>query len=323
MLSLRKWLPYLLAAVSTCAGLMQNWRCEEHRERIEELLHHYRARFPFRRPPAAAIGAQAALFERSVLVLRRLKMRSACDRTGAGLRTPVIATTHTVCPDVIDSGVNGFIVPPGNTIALRDALTTAYEDRGDARRMATRRADAWSGTWVGGLRRRVHRGVRPCPSRARPEIEATRFDSIGESGRSQGRAVLDDGGDGGLMACNLVTASSPAGASARRPGRTRHYHRLGRPLLYAGTWVCPRPSRTLPLPNASRATRLANGQWAAIALGCSSPSSAGVDSGDPSSYSAELVDRCVGTWCGSRFPASVPSVAVPGFRAWDRSPHSM
>jgi glycosyltransferase involved in cell wall biosynthesis len=42
---------------------------------------------------------------------------------------PVIATTHTGGPDVLEEGVNGFIVPPGDVDALQGALTTAYENR--------------------------------------------------------------------------------------------------------------------------------------------------------------------------------------------------
>ena len=42
---------------------------------------------------------------------------------------PVIATTHTGGPDVLEEGVTGFIVPPGDVGALQSALTTAYENR--------------------------------------------------------------------------------------------------------------------------------------------------------------------------------------------------
>jgi starch synthase len=152
MLSLRKGLPYLLDAVSTLRwpDAELTLRGGTARE-SKELLHRYRGTIPVSLVPPQPRSALKQLFSNaSVLVLPSIEdafglvigQALACG-------TPVIATTHTGGPDVIDSGMNGFIVPPGDTVALRDALTTAYENRamlarmGDEARRRVERARGW------------------------------------------------------------------------------------------------------------------------------------------------------------------------------------
>ena len=132
MLSLRKGLPYLLDAVSTL-----RWPDAELALRggttreSKELLNRYRGTIPISLIPPQPRSALKQLYSNaSVLVLPSIEdafglvigQALACG-------TPVIATTHSGGPDVIDPGVNGFIIPPGDAAALRDALTTAYENR--------------------------------------------------------------------------------------------------------------------------------------------------------------------------------------------------
>lgn len=130
-LSIRKGLPYLLDAVSEL-----RWRNAELALRgsqtyeSAELLRRYRGTIPISLVPPRPRSQLKYLYSNaSVLVLPSIEdafglvigQALACG-------TPVITTTHTGGPDVIDSGVNGFIVSPGHSAALRDALTTAYED---------------------------------------------------------------------------------------------------------------------------------------------------------------------------------------------------
>jgi len=130
-LSIRKGVPYLLDAVS---GL--HWPNAELALRgsqtpeSAELLKNYRGTIPFvLAPPRPRSQLKYLYSNASVLVLPSIEdafglvigQALACG-------TPVITTTHTGGPDVIEDGVNGFIVPPGNAAALRNALATAYED---------------------------------------------------------------------------------------------------------------------------------------------------------------------------------------------------
>jgi len=132
-LSIRKGLPYLLEAAATLP-----WRDAElallggATPESKSLLNGYRGMIPISivpRPPRPLL--KQIYSSASVVVLPSIE-----DAFGLVIEealacgTPVIATTHTGGPDVIDDGVNGFIIPPGNAAALRDALTKAYENRG-------------------------------------------------------------------------------------------------------------------------------------------------------------------------------------------------
>ncbi len=131
-LSIRKGLPYLLDAVSRLRwpdaelALRGSLKTES-----KELLDRYRGAIPISMvPPLPRSQLKQLYSSASVLVLPSIEdafglvigQALACG-------TPVIATTHTGGPDLIEHGVNGFIVPPGNATALEGALTTAYENR--------------------------------------------------------------------------------------------------------------------------------------------------------------------------------------------------
>lgn len=131
-LALRKGLPYLLDAVSRL-----RWPDAElvlrggDTPESAELLRSYRGTIPLRLvPPVPRSQLKYLYSSASVLVLPSIE-------DGFGLvigqalacGVPVIATTHTGGPDVIEDRANGFIVPPGDTAALSAALTQAYEDR--------------------------------------------------------------------------------------------------------------------------------------------------------------------------------------------------
>ena len=131
-LSIRKGLPYLFDAVSTL-----RWPDAELALRggttreSKQLLNRYRGTIPISLVPPLPRSALKQLYSNaSVLVLPSIEdafglvigQALACG-------TPVITTTHTGGPDVIEEGVTGFIVPPGDVGALRNALTKAYEDR--------------------------------------------------------------------------------------------------------------------------------------------------------------------------------------------------
>lgn len=138
MLSIRKGLPYLLDAVSTLRwpDAELTLRGGTTRE-SKELLNRYRGTIPISLVPPQPRSALKQLYSNaSVLVLPSIEdafglvigQALACG-------TPVIATTHTGGPDLIDDGVNGFIVPPGDAGALESALTRAYENRETLARM--------------------------------------------------------------------------------------------------------------------------------------------------------------------------------------------
>jgi len=130
-LSIRKGLPYLLEAVG---GL--NWPGAELTLRGSEtpeskrLLGGYRGRIPVSVvPPQPRARLKELYSSASVLVLPSVE-------DGFGLvigqalacGTPVIASTATGGPDVIEDGRNGLIIPPRDSRALQDALTRLREN---------------------------------------------------------------------------------------------------------------------------------------------------------------------------------------------------
>jgi alpha-maltose-1-phosphate synthase len=130
-LNLRKGLPYLLDAV---AGL--KWTNAELVLRgtpsadTQPFLAAYRGTIPISLVPPQPRAMLSELYSSaSVLVLPSIE-------DGFGLvigqalacGTPVIASTHTGGPDVIEEGVNGLIVPAGDAETLRGALTRMYEN---------------------------------------------------------------------------------------------------------------------------------------------------------------------------------------------------
>jgi glycosyltransferase involved in cell wall biosynthesis len=130
-LSLRKGLPYLLESVSTL-----KWRDAELALRGGDtpespaLLARYKGSIPLTRiPPQPRDQLKDLYSSASVVVLPSVE-------DGFGLvigqalacGTPVIATTHTGGPDVIEHGRNGLIIPPRDGRALADALTRLHDD---------------------------------------------------------------------------------------------------------------------------------------------------------------------------------------------------
>lgn len=130
-LSIRKGLPHLLEAV---AGL--KWRDAElvlrggDTPESAELLRGYRGSIPLVRVGPQPRERLKNLYSgASVLVLPSIE-------DGFGLvigqalacGTPVVATTHSGGPDVIEDARNGFIVPPRDSGAIREALTRLRED---------------------------------------------------------------------------------------------------------------------------------------------------------------------------------------------------
>ena len=130
-LSIRKGLPYLLEAVAAL-----KWRDAELTLRGSEtpeskrLLGAYRGSIPISLvPPQPRARLKDLYSNASVLVLPSVEdafglvigQALACG-------TPVIATTNTGGPDVIDEGRSGLIIPPRDSRALRDALTRLHDD---------------------------------------------------------------------------------------------------------------------------------------------------------------------------------------------------
>lgn len=151
-LSIRKGFPYLLQAVG---GL--DWRDAELTLRGSEtpeskrLLDAYRGAVPISIvPPQPRAQLKELYSNASVLVLPSIE-------DGFGLvigqalacGTPVIATTNTGGPDVIEHGRNGLIIPPRDSRALQDALTRLRDDAGllDAMRVEARRRVEQSRGW--------------------------------------------------------------------------------------------------------------------------------------------------------------------------------
>jgi alpha-maltose-1-phosphate synthase len=151
-LTLRKGLPYLLDAV---AGL--NWANAELVLRgtptaeARPFLSAYHGTIPISLVPPQPRSMLSQLYSSaSVLVLPSIE-------DGFGLvigqalacGTPVIASTHTGGPDVIEEGVNGLIVPAGDAETLREALIRAYEspemlaEMGRQARLRVERARGW------------------------------------------------------------------------------------------------------------------------------------------------------------------------------------
>jgi starch synthase len=137
-LSIRKGLPYLLDAVAQL-----RWPNAELSLRGEqapesgELLRRYRGTIPIRVVPRQPRALLKHLYSSaSLLVLPSIE-------DGFGLvigqalacGIPVIASANTGGPDVIEDGVTGFIIPPGDRTALQIALTNAYENRAMLTRM--------------------------------------------------------------------------------------------------------------------------------------------------------------------------------------------
>lgn len=148
-LSLRKGLPYLLEAVGRLrwpdAELVL--RGAETPESIA-MLQQYRGTILIRRVPPQPRSALKYLYSSaSVLVLPSIEDGFGLVITQAlACATPVIATTSTGGPDVIESGVNGFLIPPADTAALLEALQMAYDRRAALREMGVE------------ARRRIERG---------------------------------------------------------------------------------------------------------------------------------------------------------------------
>jgi glycosyltransferase involved in cell wall biosynthesis len=130
-LSLRKGFPYLLDAVTAL-----NWRDAELTLRGSEtpesrrLLDAYRGATRISVVPPQPRGRLKELYSNaSVLVLPSIE-------DGFGLvigqalacGTPVIASTNTGGPDIIEDGKNGLIVPAGDSRALQDAMTRLRDD---------------------------------------------------------------------------------------------------------------------------------------------------------------------------------------------------
>lgn len=176
-LSLRKGLPYLLESVATLRWpnaelVLRGTESPETRT----LLNSYRGTIPISLVPPQPRSTLKELYSSaSVLVLPSIEdafgivigQALACG-------TPVIATTHTGGPDVIDNGANGFIIPPADVAALRRALTDAYENRamltdmrGEARRRveAARGWDTYGDGVVAALRQALDRRDRACLDR--------------------------------------------------------------------------------------------------------------------------------------------------------------
>ncbi len=64
---------------------------------------------------------------------------SVLEAMQAGL--PVIATQSGGLPDVVEHGVNGFLVSPGSSAEIRDAVSRLQRDRSERRRLAARARD--------------------------------------------------------------------------------------------------------------------------------------------------------------------------------------
>jgi glycosyltransferase involved in cell wall biosynthesis len=152
-LSLRKGIQYLLEAVSSL-----KWRDAEFIIRggetpeSETLLKRYTGSIPLTRVPAQPRRELKNLYSSaSVLVLPSIEDGFGLVISQAlACGTPVIATTHSGGPDVIEHGVNGFVVPPRDPRALADALTRIHDEpslldqmRVEARRRVER-ARGWS-----------------------------------------------------------------------------------------------------------------------------------------------------------------------------------
>ena len=131
-ISIRKGIPYLLDAVTRLrwpnAELALRGR---ETEEVSQLLASYHGTIPISMVPAQPRSHLKQLYSNaSVLVLPSIEDGFGLVITQAlACGTPVIATTHTGGPDLIEHGVNGFIIPPGDVGALESALTTAYENR--------------------------------------------------------------------------------------------------------------------------------------------------------------------------------------------------
>src|SRR5262249_34808044 len=129
-LNVRKGVPYLLDATSALrfphAELA--FRGAETSE-TSRLLSAYTGTIPMRLVPPQARHAMSGLFSQaSVFVLPSIEdgfglvigQAMACG-------VPVIATTSTGGPELIDDGVSGFLVAPRDSSAIRERLTFLYE----------------------------------------------------------------------------------------------------------------------------------------------------------------------------------------------------
>ena len=151
-LSLRKGLPYLLDAVAklkwTNAELVLRGTPSTE---TQPLLSSYRGTIPISLVPPQPRAMLSELYSQaSVLVLPSIE-------DGFGLvigqalacGTPVIASTNTGGPDVIEDEVNGLIVPAGDAETLREALVRMYEnpemvaEMGRQARLRVERARGW------------------------------------------------------------------------------------------------------------------------------------------------------------------------------------
>jgi glycosyltransferase involved in cell wall biosynthesis len=61
---------------------------------------------------------------------------------------PILSTTHTAAPDLIEDGVQGFVVEPGNPIALAERIQWALNHSAELNAMrAAARLQAERFTW--------------------------------------------------------------------------------------------------------------------------------------------------------------------------------
>jgi alpha-maltose-1-phosphate synthase len=130
-LSLRKGLPYLLEAVS-----MLNWRDAELALRGADtpqsgaFLDRYRGSIPLVRIPPQPRERLKEMYSNASVVVLPLVEDGFGLVIGQALAcgTPVIATTHTGGPDVIEDGLNGLIIQPRSSRALADALRSLHDN---------------------------------------------------------------------------------------------------------------------------------------------------------------------------------------------------
>ncbi len=164
--TVRKGVPYLLEAVGGLSMPDAEFCIRGARlSDAERLLGRYAGKVPMRFLEPQPRRAMRDLFSQaSVLVLPSVEdgfglvipQAMACG-------VPVIASTNTGGPDLIDDGVDGVIVPARDSRALRDAIVRLYEDpelrdrMGRAARLKLERLGGWS-TYVESVLRAYRAG---------------------------------------------------------------------------------------------------------------------------------------------------------------------